>query len=80
MLGVWTQAWKRLRPFSGLAIMLLIAAPWHILATLRNPPYFSLSLHSGPTVAGPLEYHGFFWLPERFESRANSVVMIRPPA
>ena len=24
---------------SALAIMLLIAAPWHILATLRNPPY-----------------------------------------
>jgi 4-amino-4-deoxy-L-arabinose transferase-like glycosyltransferase len=51
-----TRAWRRLRPFSGLLIVLLIAAPWHILATLRNPPYFSFTLHSGPG-----QYHGFFW-------------------
>jgi 4-amino-4-deoxy-L-arabinose transferase-like glycosyltransferase len=50
------QAWKRLRPVSGAAVMLLIAAPWHILATLRNPPYFSLTAHSGPG-----QYHGFLW-------------------
>ena len=50
------QTWKRLRPFSGLLIILLIAVPWHVLATLRNPPYFSLSMHSGPG-----EYHGFLW-------------------
>jgi hypothetical protein len=50
------RTWKRLRPISGLFIALLVAAPWHILATLRNPPYFSLSLHSGPG-----EYHGFLW-------------------
>lgn len=50
------KTWRRLRPFSGLAIALLIAAPWHVLATLRNPPYFSLAFHSGPG-----EYHGFFW-------------------
>ena len=25
---------------AGIAIMLAIAAPWHVLATLRNPPYF----------------------------------------
>jgi 4-amino-4-deoxy-L-arabinose transferase-like glycosyltransferase len=49
-------AWRRLRPFSGLLIVLLIAAPWHILATLHNPPYFAFTLHSGPG-----EYHGFFW-------------------
>jgi hypothetical protein len=48
--------WKRVRPFSGLAIMLLIAAPWHILATLRNPPYFSFTMKSIPG-----EYHGFLW-------------------
>jgi hypothetical protein len=48
--------WKRLRPFSGLLIILLIAVPWHVLATLRNPPYFSLSMHSGRG-----EYHGFLW-------------------
>jgi hypothetical protein len=48
--------WKRLRPLSGMAIVLLIAAPWHILATLRNPPYFSFTMKSVPG-----EYHGFFW-------------------
>ncbi len=50
------RIWKRLRPISGFFIALLVAAPWHILATIRNPPYFSLSLHSGPG-----EYHGFLW-------------------
>ena len=50
------RTWKRIRPFSGLAIILLISVPWHWLATLRNPPYFSLSMHSGPG-----EYHGFLW-------------------
>ena len=48
--------WRRLRPFSGLLIIFIIAAPWHILATLRNPPYFAFTLHSGPG-----QYHGFFW-------------------
>jgi len=50
------RTWQRLRPISGFIVALLIAAPWHILATLRNPPYFSFSLHSGPG-----EYHGFLW-------------------
>ena len=50
------RTWKRLHPFSGLAIVLLIAAPWHILATLRNPPYFDFTFHSGPG-----QYHGFLW-------------------
>jgi 4-amino-4-deoxy-L-arabinose transferase-like glycosyltransferase len=50
------STWRRLRPFSGLLIIFLIAAPWHILATLRNPPYFAFTLHSGPG-----QYHGFFW-------------------
>ena len=50
------RTWKRLHPFTGLAIILLISVPWHVLATLRNPPYFSLSMHSGPG-----EYHGFLW-------------------
>src|ERR1700720_3681888 len=50
------QTWRRLHPISGTLIVLLIAAPWHVLATLRNPPYFSFSFHSGPG-----EYHGFLW-------------------
>ncbi len=32
------DAWKRLHIVSGIAIALAIAAPWHVLATLRNPP------------------------------------------
>ncbi|HSY04089.1 MAG TPA: glycosyltransferase family 39 protein [Acidobacteriaceae bacterium] len=50
------RTWKRLRPFSGILIILLIAAPWHILATLRNPPYFAFTMKSIPG-----EYHGFAW-------------------
>ena len=48
--------WKRLHIFTGALIILAIAAPWHVLATLRMPPYFNFTLHSGPG-----EYHGFFW-------------------
>ena len=50
------RTWQRLRPFSGAAIALAIAAPWHILATLRNPPLFAWTLKSGPGV-----FHGFLW-------------------
>jgi len=50
------RTWQRLRPMSGLLIMLLIAVPWHVLATLRNPPYFAWTLQSGPG-----QYHGFLW-------------------
>ncbi len=42
-----TRQWRRLRPFTGLAVFLLIAAPWHILASLRN--------------TGGENGHGFFW-------------------
>ena len=34
--GDWRR-WRLLRPFTGLALFLAIAAPWHILAALRNP-------------------------------------------
>ena len=50
------RIWKRLHAFSGILIILVIAAPWHILATIRNPPYFAFTLHSGPG-----HYHGFLW-------------------
>src|SRR5208282_3766263 len=42
------RIWKRLHIFSGALIVVLIAAPWHVLATLRNPPYFAFTLHSVP--------------------------------
>ncbi len=50
------ETWKRLRPFSGALVFLLIAAPWHVLATIRNPPYFDFTLHSERG-----SYRGFFW-------------------
>ena len=34
--GEWRR-WRLLHPFTGLALFLAIAAPWHILAALRNP-------------------------------------------
>jgi 4-amino-4-deoxy-L-arabinose transferase-like glycosyltransferase len=39
--------WRSLKPFTGILLFLLIAAPWHILAGLRN--------------TGGMNGHGFFW-------------------
>ena len=44
--GEWRR-WREFRTLSGLAFFLLIAAPWHILAGLRN--------------TGGQGGHGFFW-------------------
>ncbi|HYM76739.1 MAG TPA: glycosyltransferase family 39 protein [Candidatus Dormibacteraeota bacterium] len=44
--GEWRR-WREFRLATGLALFLLIAAPWHILAGLRNP--------------GGQGGHGFFW-------------------
>jgi hypothetical protein len=46
----WTgqlHLWRRLRPFTGVLLFLAVAAPWHILAGLRN--------------TGGANGHGFFW-------------------
>jgi 4-amino-4-deoxy-L-arabinose transferase-like glycosyltransferase len=50
------EVWRRLHLVSGAAIFLVIAVPWHAVATLRMPPYLNFTMHSGPG-----EYHGFFW-------------------
>jgi len=50
------KVWQKLHVFTGALILLAIAAPWHVLATLRMPPYFVFTMH-----AGPGQYHGFFW-------------------
>lgn len=50
------ETWRRLHLPFAIAVMLLIAIPWHVLATLRNPPYFDLTWKSEPG-----HYHGFFW-------------------
>ena len=44
--GEWRR-WREFHLFSGLLLFFAIAAPWHILAGLRNP--------------GTPEHHGFFW-------------------
>ena len=41
------KSWRRLKPFTGAVLFLVIAAPWHILAGLRN--------------TGGMDGHGFFW-------------------
>ena len=50
------RTWKRIRPFRAALIALVIAAPWHILAAIRNPPIFAFTLKSVPG-----QYHGFLW-------------------
>ncbi len=50
------RTWRRLHPFTGTLIILVIAVPWHVLATIRNPPYFEWTMKSGPGL-----YHGFLW-------------------
>ena len=50
------RTWQRLYPVSSLAILLAIGLPWHVLATLRNPPYFDWTMKSEPG-----HYRGFFW-------------------
>ncbi len=50
------RTWNRLRPVPGILLLLAIAAPWYVLATLRNPPYLDFTMHS---ESG--SYHGFFW-------------------
>jgi hypothetical protein len=44
--GEWRR-WREFRLISGTLLFLAIAAPWHILAGLRNP--------------GTAEHHGFLW-------------------
>ncbi len=54
---LWVRrTWQRLCPLSTLAILLAIALPWHVMATLRNPPYFDWTMKSEPG-----HYRGFFW-------------------
>jgi 4-amino-4-deoxy-L-arabinose transferase-like glycosyltransferase len=41
------RRWRCLKPFTGMLLFFVIAAPWHILAGLRN--------------TGGMDGHGFFW-------------------
>jgi len=60
-------AWRRIRPFSGLCIVLLVAAPWHVLATLRNPPCFDL-----PFTAARASITDFFGFSSSMNSSCGS--------
>ena len=50
------RLWRRLHLWTGLLLTLAIAAPWHVLATLHNPPYLDFTMHSERG-----SYRGFFW-------------------
>lgn len=50
------NTWQRFRVLEGLLLVFAIAAPWHLAATLANPPYLDFTPRSLPG-----EYHGFFW-------------------
>lgn len=50
------SSWHRLRPLAGCAILFLLAAPWHVIAIWRHPPYFDISLRPETGL-----YRGFFW-------------------
>ena len=54
--GEWRR-WRQMRLFSGLMLFLAIAAPWHIMAALRNPD------HGNPVgnVPSPGHVHGFLY-------------------
>ncbi|HYA18310.1 MAG TPA: glycosyltransferase family 39 protein, partial [Bryobacteraceae bacterium] len=50
------RIWQRLRPVSGIFLMLVIAVPWHLIAAVRNPPFWEFTMRSAPG-----DYHGFLW-------------------
>jgi 4-amino-4-deoxy-L-arabinose transferase-like glycosyltransferase len=54
--GQWRR-WRLMKPFSGFLLFLAIAAPWHILAGLRNPNQ-GHPLGNIPTLGN---VHGFWY-------------------
>jgi len=54
--GQWRR-WREMKPFSGILLFLLIAAPWHILAGLANPDQGN-PIGNRPT---PGNVHGFWY-------------------
>jgi 4-amino-4-deoxy-L-arabinose transferase-like glycosyltransferase len=54
-----SSTWRRLYVAPGISLFVLIAAPWHILASLHNPPLFDFTLHAGQHFGG--KFRGFFW-------------------
>jgi 4-amino-4-deoxy-L-arabinose transferase-like glycosyltransferase len=54
--GLWRR-WRELRFFTGILLFLAIAAPWHILAGLRNPDQG----HPVGNIPSAGNVHGFFY-------------------
>lgn len=56
--GTWRsrETWGRLGLGGATAAATAVAAPWHVLATLQNPPILEFGLDSGPG-----QYRGFLW-------------------
>jgi 4-amino-4-deoxy-L-arabinose transferase-like glycosyltransferase len=54
--GDWRR-WRQFRLFSGILLFLAIAAPWHILAGMRNPG----AGHPVGNIPTPGNVHGFFY-------------------
>ncbi len=54
--GDWRR-WREFRLLSGILLFLAIAAPWHILAGLRNPG----AGHPTGNIPTPGNVHGFFY-------------------
>jgi 4-amino-4-deoxy-L-arabinose transferase-like glycosyltransferase len=54
--GDWRR-WRQFRLLSGILLFLAIAAPWHILAGLRNPG----AGHPVSNIPTPGNVHGFFY-------------------
>ena len=54
--GEWRR-WREFRIANGLLLFLAIAAPWHILAGLRNPDHG----HPVGNIPSPGNVHGFFY-------------------
>ena len=49
----WPQ-WRKLSPLPGVAIIIGIAAPWHLAAALANPPFFDLTVKAFAYLRLPL--------------------------
>lgn len=56
--GIWRsrETWQRLNVGGAATVAALVAAPWHLLAAVANPPVLEFSLDSGPG-----QYRGFLW-------------------
>jgi len=54
--GEWRR-WRQMRLFTGFLLFLAIAAPWHVLAAIRNPD------HGNPhgNIPSPGHVHGFLY-------------------